>query len=212
MASQGIVNALDAWREFRDRGLERVFMGIYNQPLLQAMVGLRATDDSPRRQPGVEPERTAYVRAKLAERRARIGEGGLHEATIRGLIYIAMDETGIDERHFEALRLTRAHRGEMSLAAFKKVVRDQFGSLRLDHEAALAAIPGMLPAADDVRAKAIEAIRRIVFAAGKPTAERTRRLARVEALFAAAGRPRRRSGWAVRKRDLTPSPKRGQGA
>ena len=212
MVSQGIVNALDAWRESRDRGLELMFMGIYNQPLLQAMVGLRDTDERPRRQPGVEPERIAYVRAKLAERRARIAEGGLHEATIRGLIYIAMDETGIDERHFEALRLTRAHRGEMSLDAFKKVVRDQFSSLRLDHEAALAAIPGMLPAAADVRAKTIEAIRRIVFAAGKPTAERARRLDRVEALFAAAGRQRRRPGRAGKKRGFTTPSSRQQGA
>jgi len=35
--------------------MERMFMGIYNQPLLQAMVGLRATDASPRRQPGEAP-------------------------------------------------------------------------------------------------------------------------------------------------------------
>jgi hypothetical protein len=71
------------------------------------------------------------------------------------------------------------------LAEFKKTVREQYFSLILDPEAALAAIPNMLQASPGVRSKILEAIRRTVEAAGELNGERAERLAYIEKLFSA---------------------------
>ncbi len=61
MVSEGIIAALDGWRDLRDRSLEQMFLAIYSTPLLQALVGLSASDERPRRLPGIEPERIAFI-------------------------------------------------------------------------------------------------------------------------------------------------------
>jgi hypothetical protein len=74
----------------------------------------------------------------------------------------------------------------MTLAEFKQTLREQFFSLLLDRDAALAAIPKMLPADSAKRAQALEAIRRTVQATGKPSGERADRLAVIEEMFGTA--------------------------
>ena len=73
----------------------------------------------------------------------------------------------------------------MTLAEFKQTVREQYFCLLLDPEAALAAIPNMLSADPAARAKALEAIKRTVGAAGEVTGARAERLAQIEKLFSA---------------------------
>jgi len=91
----------------------------------------------------------------------------------------------VDERAFNELRKIRAENEGMTLQEFKQMLREQFFGLLLDPEAALAAIPAMLPADPAVRTKTLEAIRRTVQATGKASGERAERLAQVEKLFAA---------------------------
>ncbi|HMQ14247.1 MAG TPA: DUF3141 domain-containing protein, partial [Candidatus Competibacter phosphatis] len=76
MISDGIIAALDGYRDLRDRSMEQIFLGIYSSPVLQALVGLRASNEPPRRRPGVEPERIAFIQQRIAELKARIAEGG----------------------------------------------------------------------------------------------------------------------------------------
>ena len=98
--SEGIVAALDGWRDLRDASLEQIFHAIYSAPLMHATAGQRATHESPRRRPGVEPERIAFIEQRIGELKARIGEGGPREAAIRCLVYIGMAGPGADERSF----------------------------------------------------------------------------------------------------------------
>jgi Protein of unknown function (DUF3141) len=183
--SEGIVAALDGWRDLRDASLEQIFIATYGSPLLQAMAGQRTTDHSPRRRPGVEPERVAYIEQRLGELKARIGEGGPREAAIRCLVYIGMAGSGVDERAFNELLEIRAGNSGMKLEEFKRVLREQYFALLLDRDAAVAAIPAMLPADAEVRAKVLDAIQRTVSAAGKVTGERAKRLAEVESICGA---------------------------
>ena len=183
--SEGIVAALDGWRDLRDASLEQIFIATYGSPLLQAIAGQRATDQSPRRRPGVEPERAAYIEQRIGELKARIGEGGPREAAIRCLVYIGMAGPGVDERAFNELLEIRAGNSGMKLEEFKRVLREQYFALLLDRDAAVAAIPAMLPADAEVRAKVLDAIRRTVNAAGKVTGERAKRLAEVESICGA---------------------------
>ncbi|MBK8752227.1 MAG: DUF3141 domain-containing protein [Candidatus Competibacteraceae bacterium] len=186
MISDGIIAALDGYRDLRDRSLEQIFLTLYGSPLLQALVGLRASDASPRRRPGVEPERIAFIQGRIAELKARLTEGGLREAAIRSLVYIGMAGPGVDERAFNELRLIRAEHGGLTLEEFKRVLREQFFGLLLDRDGALAAIPKMQPADADARVKTLEAIRKIVAAAGEISGERAERLAQIEKLFGTA--------------------------
>ncbi|HMR03988.1 MAG TPA: DUF3141 domain-containing protein, partial [Candidatus Competibacter phosphatis] len=167
MISDGIIAALDGYRDLRDRSMEQIFLGIYSSPVLQALVGLRASNEPPRRRPGVEPERIAFIQQRIAELKARIAEGGLREAAIRSLVYIGMAGPGVDERAFEALRQMRAAHGGLTLEEFKQMLREQFFALLLDRDEALAAIPRMLPADAATRAEVLGKIRQVVSAAGE---------------------------------------------
>jgi pimeloyl-ACP methyl ester carboxylesterase len=184
--SDAMVQALEQFGKMKDRSYEQIFLGIYSSPLLQAMLGLRAGDEPPRRHPGTEPERLAFIEKRIGEIRARIAEGGALEAGIRSMTYIGMAGPGADERGFNMLRQIRGSHGQLTLEQFKQMLREQYFALLLDREAALAAIPQMLPAEAAARTRMIETIRRVVTAAGELDEERARRLAQIEELFAAA--------------------------
>ena len=184
MISDGMIAALDGWRDLRDRSLEEIFMGIYSSPVLQALVGIRAEDGPLRNRPGVEPERLAFIEQRIGELKARLAEGGVHEAAIRSLVYIGLAGPGVDERAFNVLREIRSKEEALSLEEFKQVLREQFFSLLLDQEAALSAIPRMLPADTAEREQALTALRQVVSATGELSGERAARLAQIEALFA----------------------------
>jgi len=189
MMSDGIIAALDSYRDLRDSSMEQIFLSIYSSPLLQAMAGLRATDETPRPRPGQEPERLAFIEQRIAELKARIAEGGPREAAIRCLVYIGMAGPGVDERAFNQLRKIRAEYQGVTLDEFKKILREQFFSLLLDRDGALAAIPQMLPNDPAVRTQILDAIHRTIKAIGEPTGERAERLAQVDKMFADAGKP-----------------------
>ena len=181
--SERIIAAFDAWRDLRDRSVEHMFLAIYSAPLLQALVGIRASDESPRRQPGIEPERIAFIRERIREIKERIAGGGLREAAIRSGVYIGMAGSDVDERAFNQLRQIRAAHDDLTLEEFKRMLREQFFALMLDPDGALAAIPEMVSADAGARREALAAIRAVVSAAGALTGERARRLARVETIL-----------------------------
>jgi Protein of unknown function (DUF3141) len=183
MVSKGIIAVLDGWRDLRDRSLEQMFLAIYSAPLLQALVGLSASDESPRRLPGIEPERMAFIQERIAELKARIAEGGVREAAIRSMVYIGMAGPGVDERAFNQLRQIRATHRSLTLQEFKRVLREQFFALMLNPEGALAAIPKMLPHDTEARTEALAVIRAVVAATGEASGERAERLARIEAML-----------------------------
>jgi len=198
MVSDGIVAALDGYRDQRDAGLEKLFLAIYSSPMLQAMVGTASPDATPRPRPGMDPERIARIRQRISTLKAGIAKGGVREATIRALLYVGMGGAGADERSFNTLREMRAENGGMTLDEFKQTVREQYFCLVLDPEGALAALPDMLPADATRRKRILEAIRRTGEAAGPAAGERAERMAKLEELFSAGAR-RAPAKKAVRK-------------
>jgi hypothetical protein len=195
-ASQQIIAALNAWRDLRDNFVEWTFLTVYGSPALQAALGIDPADTRPFRKAGKDPMHRELVEARVAELKSRISTGGLLECAIRGLIYVGMARGGPDPRGFEAIRRIRQDypaASRLTLAAFKAMVRDQFFMLLIDPEAAVAAIPALLPPEADLRRKAFSAIKSVLSASGEITGEAAGRLARIAQLFEVeAGRPLRK--------------------
>ena len=182
--SDWIESSLDAYREVRDRASEAWFHAVYGSPFVQAMVGLKASDDSPRRRPGDDPVHMAFVAQRIEELTKAIAEGGPREAAIRALRYVRMPDGVVDERGFNLLRRMRDEAGGgSSLGAFKKLVREQFLMLLLDERRAVEAIPGMLARDPKSASRMAGILHRVIDAVGLRSELGRARLAEVERLF-----------------------------
>jgi len=180
-----IVGTLDAWRDIRDSWQEWAFLLIYGSPMLQAAVGIDQTSAAPLRKAGKSALHRELLQARIGEIKSRIGVGGLQECAVRGLIYVGLAKGSVDERGVHALRRLRLmdDRPRMTLSQFKAMAREQFFMLLLDPEAALAAIPHLLPPGTEDRRKAFAAIRSVLSASGEITGGAAERLALVARLF-----------------------------
>src|SRR6187399_129271 len=182
--SKQIVNALDSWRDTQEALSEATFLAVYGSPALQTAVGIDP-QSAPSRRQEMSAAHRRMLDKRIAELKSRIGEGGLREAAIRGLLYVGSARGMVDERSLEALRnVRRSDSGaRLTLAEFKMLVREQFFMLLLDQEAALAAIPKLLP--DDAKARqaAFAAIREVLSASAAISGEVAKRLKRVAGLF-----------------------------
>jgi pimeloyl-ACP methyl ester carboxylesterase len=181
--SDQIVTALEGFRQKMETWSEQVFLSTYGAPGLQSAMGIDPNSEQPLRHVTKDPLHAQLQAARIAELRSRIPAGGLPEATIRALLYAGLERAAIDERGFEAVRRVRARYQGQPLAEFKQMVREQFLMLLIDTEAALAAIPAMLPDEPGVRADAFASIAQVLAASGKLSEADRQRLDRVESLF-----------------------------
>ncbi|HEY0848603.1 MAG TPA: DUF3141 domain-containing protein [Bradyrhizobium sp.] len=182
--SKQIVSSLDQWRDSTEALSEAMFLAIYGSPALQAAVGVdpKSTPSGPRE---MDPTHRELLQRRIAELKSRIGSGGVREAGIRALLYVGSARGMVDERSLEALRRLRQadESARMTLAEFKMLVREQFFMLLLDREAALAAIPKLLPDSRDERRKAFAVIQEVLSASAEISGEVARRLKQVAGLF-----------------------------
>jgi hypothetical protein len=186
--SKQIVHALDSWRDAQEALSETIFLNVYGSPALQAAVGIDPAS-APSRRREMSDEHRAMLGKRIAELKAKIGEGGLREASIRALLYVGSARGMVDERSIEALRQIRRDQTgpRMTLSEFKMLVREQFFMLLLDREGALAAIPSLLPTDMTQRRAAFAAMREVLSASEDITGERANRLSRVAGLFGLDG-------------------------
>src|SRR4029453_11799262 len=182
--SKQIVNALDSWRDAQEALSEATFLAVYGSPALQAAVGIDP-QSAPSRRQEMSAAHRRMLDKRIAELKSRIGEGGLREAAIRGLLYVGSARGMVDERSLEALRNVRRSDPvlRMTLTEFKMLVREQFFMLLLDQERALAAIPKLLPDNANERRAAFAAIREVLSAGAEISGEVAKRLKRVAELF-----------------------------
>ena len=182
--SRQIVAALDGWRDMSEALAERTFLAIYGLRSLQAAVGIDPAATRPLRKAAKNPLHHELLQKRIVELKSRIPMGGLREAVIRGLLYAGMTRAAIDERGFELARRIRQAYGETSLSELKTLVREQFNMLLIDQEAALAAIPAMLPSDAETRQKAFDLIKQVLGARGEMSPEDEKRMSEVARLFA----------------------------
>lgn len=184
--SRQIVQSLDAWRDAVEKISEQSFLAIYGSPLLQAAVGIDPSASKPLRQAPRDPLHQQFVEQRILEIKEKIPEGGIREATIRAALYVGMTRQSVDERAFEIVRHVRRSGHDMPtlpISQFKQLVREQYFMLLLDADAAIAAIPAMLPPEQETRSKALELISTLLRSRGELPPEGQARLLRIAHLF-----------------------------
>ena len=181
---KAIESSLKTYGDMRDRFLETMFHAVYGSPLLQALVGLKASEASPRHRPGVDAVYRAFVAQRIDELTRNITRGGPREAAIRALLYIRMPEGVADERGFRLLEHMREDAGSgLSLADFKTMVRDQFFTLLLDERRAIEAMPAMLDADPELASRMATTLRKLIEVLGVESKLGKSRLAEMTAMF-----------------------------
>src|SRR5262249_12997659 len=149
-------------RQASETFAERCFFTVYGSPTLQAAAGIDPAATRPPRKTAKSRLHHELLHKRVAELKSRIALGGLRETIIHALLYVGMGRTAIDERGFEAVRRIRRAHGDMPLSAFKALVREQFYLLLIDTEAALAALPSMIPDNGEVRRKGFDLIKEVM--------------------------------------------------
>jgi pimeloyl-ACP methyl ester carboxylesterase len=181
--SEQIVAALDKWQEITESWAEQIFISVYGSPALQAAVGIDPTENLPQRKAMKNPWHREFVDKRIAELRSRIRKGGTREAVIRALLHVVQQRQSVDERGFEIVRRIRKEHSDLTLAEFKKVFREQFYIMLIDSEAALSAIPSLLPRDQKSRAAAFNLIKQVARAGEGPSAEEIKRINEMAKLF-----------------------------
>jgi len=181
--SKRIEGALDSWREASEVWAERMFLAVYGSPTLQAAVGIDPSGTQRLRKASKNPLHRDLLQKRIAELKALIATGGLRAAIVRSLIYVGMNRAAVDERGFELARRIRAAHGDMPVAEFKELVREQFNILLIDQKAALEAIPSMIPPDLENREKAYELIQQVLRARGELSADDGDRMKEIARLF-----------------------------
>jgi pimeloyl-ACP methyl ester carboxylesterase len=213
MASNWIVNGLEAWTKARDDLQENLFLNVYGHRPLQAAVGLGTEDATRLRHAERDLLREATEARAAAELEQRLDQGGPIEAAVRALLYVRLPDRSADERGFQAIKEIAPMlptKDRVGLVRLKTIMREQFLILTLDQERAIAALPHLLPKDATERNMWLSALRRIATARGEPTGEVRRRLQQIEAVYAvkAPAEARKDSG----KRELQTEETHGTGA
>ncbi|MGB8709134.1 MAG: DUF3141 domain-containing protein, partial [Methyloceanibacter sp.] len=182
--SKAMIEALNLYRDTRDRLVEQTFHAVYGSTLVQAACGISQSDGPPRPRPGLLPAVLAIAEEEKRRLKGRIAEGKAVEAAARVLVYVGKAQHRIEERTFNSLRKLLLAHPEVSPAEFKAAVREQWAILAVDERAAVEALPQLLPADAAARRDFSSFIQTTVAATGKLNPDGQRRLDEVLRLLA----------------------------
>ncbi|MCB2010170.1 MAG: DUF3141 domain-containing protein [Geminicoccaceae bacterium] len=184
--SGSIVDGLEAWRQATETMAEKTFFAIFGNPVLQSSLGVDQGSGERPRKAAKSAQHQRLIDAEIASLKERMSEGGMLEAFIRSLLYVALAERKVDERAFSFMRhlwLQQRRSSNLDIEGFRKLVREQFFMLSIDEEAATAAIAGMLSSDPGEREAAFEAIEQVVEAGAGLEEHGKERLARIARMF-----------------------------
>lgn len=150
LVSDQIIATLSAYQTVRDGLMEQVFFGFYGSPFVQALLGI-PSDSAARPPPGPSPKQKPWQVARSHAIAAKLGAGGFDAALVRAVLFIVGANHTLDERCAAALSGARHALPNLTLSAFKMLVRDQSGVLALDPVRAIAAVPSLVPSLEERR-------------------------------------------------------------
>jgi pimeloyl-ACP methyl ester carboxylesterase/tellurite resistance protein len=169
--SDGILEALNRCRDLRDGLSEALFKAIYESPWVWLLYALDETEAKE------QAARLEGLRRRDANHwRKEMSRGGFAEAATRMLLAVMLADRDVDSDGYRlAGRLFRSderlkHFGPQQI---QELVRAQARILQTDTDQAIAALPALLPAADE-RRRALALLREAVAAAERPPNEQER--------------------------------------
>jgi pimeloyl-ACP methyl ester carboxylesterase len=151
--------------EQRDVAIERVFKTIWTHPLIQALAGEKASHADSRKPTTTQRRALEQIRdLRLEAIAAREHEGGFADAVLR-IVYAAIKAgKRVDAQAFAAAReIWNKHErfADLDRDTFIRKAREAALMVAFDEDAALAALPRLLPAEAD-RADALHIIARLI--------------------------------------------------
>ena len=188
--SKAMINALDAFRDGRDKLTEQIFHAIYGSPVVQAACGIAQTDGPPRPRPGLSPSTQAAIDSEIRRLKGRVADGGPIDAAARAIVYIRKSEHRVEESTFDALRRLLLAHPKVSPAEFKAALRDQWAIVHLDERTAVETLPQLLPSDRSERQALLDAITAVVTATSDLSIEGQRRWAEITRLFVSGSKTR----------------------
>jgi pimeloyl-ACP methyl ester carboxylesterase len=184
--SKRIVETLEIYRKTAEKYAEETFHAVYGMPTLQAAVGLSPQDKKRPRKAAKSLLHEALVKSRIAELKGHVSTGGVAEGLARCLLYVRGASGTADERGMEAIRrirLAEPAARKLTLGEFKALIREQSFLLLIDEEAAVAAIPKLLPEDPLQRSAAFAKLLEVLEARGQLTPQETDRLTRLTSLL-----------------------------
>ena len=176
-ASATIEASWDAYRDARDAWVESTFYNVYTAPWVQACVGVAPNQPLEPIAPPLMALRKELTQYRLRAARANLAKGTLVDAFMRIAAYIVDEMHAVQYRPFQRMReLAREYLGDRqpSIAELKEAARRQGAIVQLDPQAAIAALPEIVPDMKTRRAL-LAAVYRIATVSGPLEGERRER-------------------------------------
>ncbi|MEM5449154.1 DUF3141 domain-containing protein [Paraburkholderia guartelaensis] len=181
-ASATIEASLDAYRDARDAWVESTFYNVYTAPWVQACVGVAPNQPLEPIAPPLMALRKELAQYRLRAARAHLAKGSLVDAFMRIAAYIVDEMHAVQYRPFQRMReLAREYLGDRqpSIAELKESARRQGAIVQLDPQAAIDALPEIVPDMKTRRAL-LAAVYRIATVSGPLEGERRERYRHVQ--------------------------------
>ncbi|WP_321923065.1 DUF3141 domain-containing protein [Paraburkholderia guartelaensis] len=181
-ASATIEATLDAYRDARDAWVESTFYNVYTAPWVQACVGVAPNQPLEPIAPPLMALRKELAQYRLRAARAHLAKGTLVDAFMRIAAYIVDEMHTVQYRPFQRMReLAREYLGDRqpSIAELKESARRQGAIVQLDPQAAIEALPEIVPDMKTRRAL-LAAVYRIATVSGPLEGERRERYRHVQ--------------------------------
>jgi hypothetical protein len=188
--SSRMVAVLNLFRNLRDELVEHNFHAVYGSPVVQAACGISQNDGPPRPRPGLSPSVLAAFEEEKRRLKGRIAEGTALDAAARVLVYVGKAQHRVDKGTFDALRKLLLAHPQVSPAAFKAAVREQWAILGVDERRAIESLPQLLPADATERRAFLDLVKTTFAATGKLNADGQRRLNEILDLLGAGTKRR----------------------
>jgi pimeloyl-ACP methyl ester carboxylesterase len=146
--SANIESAWDALRDTRDAWVESTFYSFYSAPWVQTLVGVAPDQPLDPVAPPLAELRKEVAYWRLRAARANMNSGTLVDAFMRIMAYIVDEMRTVQYRPFQRMReMAREYLGDSqpTIAELKDAARHQGAIVQLDPQAAIAALPKLVP-------------------------------------------------------------------
>ena len=150
-AGRHIADSLEKYREARDKGTEKIFYMLYDNPMVRSAMekqSAKKAEQSLEQAEALEVKQQADTENWLA----KLNQGGFQEAAIRVMLAVSGVDHSFDKREYQAAEKLVKQNPRLrfiKVADFREKVKEQSRILQTHPEAAINALPALLSTPKD---------------------------------------------------------------